>query len=57
MVFKMRWKLKSAKAFEKLLFALKRQSKDDSVRNKNWVRLWSQVADYSSYLWHKEKKP
>ena len=44
---------KGAKAFEKLLIALERQCKADTLRNKEWVRLWSRVADYNSFLRHK----
>ena len=47
---------KGAKAFEKLIISLERQSKADTFRNKEWVRLWSRVADYDSFIRHKEKK-
>lgn len=57
MIFEMTRDEKGAKAFKKLLTALVRQSKDDSYRNKEWVRLWSRDADYNSFLRHKEKKP
>lgn len=37
---------KGCRGFEKLLLTLKRQCKDDNKNNQQWVKLWSNVADY-----------
>lgn len=40
---------KGSKGFEKLLIALLKQSKNDTLQNRKWVKLWDEVADYRSY--------
>ena len=40
---------KGCKGFEKLLLALVRKSKDNTLQNQKWVNVWDKVADYRSY--------
>jgi hypothetical protein len=40
---------KGCKGFEKLLLALVRKSKDNTLQNEKWVNIWAKVADYPSY--------
>jgi hypothetical protein len=40
---------KGSKGFAKLLIALKKQSKNDTLQNRKWVELWGRVANYRYY--------
>ena len=47
---------KGCRGFEKLLLALERHSKDQTLQTEKWVNMWCKVADYRSYCFiHKIK--
>ena len=46
---------KGSKGFEKLLLALDRHCKDQTLQNQKWVNIWCEVADYRSYCFIHKK--
>jgi hypothetical protein len=42
---------KGCRGFEKLLLALERHSKDQTLQTEKWVNIWCEVADYRSYCY------
>jgi hypothetical protein len=42
---------KGCRGFEKLLLALERHSKDQTLQTKKWVNIWCMVANYRSYCY------